>query len=374
MRTRIFGNVASLFVPTAIALLLAGCGASGIGGIRGPSAVLQSAEVDSGSSNAAIIVNALARDNKILRPDGGFDYPTYYQVAQAGFNFIDDQCAVYFDKLFYLQRDRQFAQDVLQAGNQATAAVLTLTRASVITFGVVAAAFGFSSSAADSVAGSFLFQLPPATTYGFVKEMQAAYRRGVKPQDINSPADAYHVMQDYLAICLPPNIEARILERVSNARVVANPGSESNPAPTLTVGDRVSPPEIRKVVETRRIVVINNVKAPLGNPTPRPQPNAEGLNAAERSLAETQIRKWQTALCVDGDTGGPVRDGALGAIHSPTRAALRQYLISKGQKFDTDGHPVEESDTSDASYILTVRDITFLNFMLKPGDNKCPGE
>ena len=315
MRTRIFGNVASLFVPTAIALLLAGCGASGIGGIRGPSAVLQSAEVDSGSSNAAIIVNALARDNKILRPDGGFDYPTYYQVAQAGFNFIDDQCAVYFDKLFYLQRDRQFAQDVLQAGNQATAAVLTLTRASVITFGVVAAAFGFSSSAADSVAGSFLFQLPPATTYGFVKEMQAAYRRGVKPQDINSPADAYHVMQDYLAICLPPNIEARILERVSNARVVANPGSESNPAPTLTVGDRVSPPEIRKVVETRRIVVINNVKAPLGNPTPRPQPNAEGLNAAERSLAETQIRKWQTALCVDGDTGA-AREGWRSRRHS----------------------------------------------------------
>ena len=146
--------------------------------------------------------------------------------------------AIYFDKLFYLQRDRQFAQGLLQGGTQATATILTITRASEITFGVIAAAFGFSSSLVDSVAGSFLFQLPPATTYGFVKDLQTAYRKGVDPKYVTSSSAAYHLMQDYLAICLPPNIEARLVSRVANIQATPQRPSASNPSPGVQVADR----------------------------------------------------------------------------------------------------------------------------------------
>ena len=236
MRSTVHRNV-MIGLASIISISLGGCGASGLGGIRGPSAVLQSTDVLRASGNTKLIIDALARDNNIPT-EGFYTSPLYYDVAIAGFNFIDDQCAAYFDKLFYVQRDRQFSQQVLQAGNAATGAILALTGASTVTFGVVASAFGFSSALVDSVAGSFLFQLPPATTYGFVRELQTAYRSGVKAAEVQSPSAAYHVMQDYLAICLPPNIEARLVERVANTKALPQSPVGSNASPSIRLADR----------------------------------------------------------------------------------------------------------------------------------------
>jgi hypothetical protein len=240
MRSTIHKHV--ILALTLIASVsLGGCGSSGFGGIRGPSAVLQSTDVVLASANTRAIVTALAEDSDISISSLHEDPKLYYGVAFAGFNFIDDQCATYFDKLFFVQRDRQFGQQVLAAGSAAAGTILALTGASTITFGAVASAFGFSSTVVDSVAGSFLFQLPPATTYGFVKELQRAYRQGVNPADVTSAPAAYHAMQDYLAICLPPNIEARLVDRVANVRVTPQAPTGFGTTPSLQVADRLTP-------------------------------------------------------------------------------------------------------------------------------------
>ena len=239
MRSIFHGHV-MLALTLIASVSLGGCGSgpSSFGGIRGPSAVLQSTEVLPASANTKAIVTALAEDNDISISSLHEDPKLYYGVAFAGFNFIDDQCATYFDKLFFVQRDRQFGQQVLAAGSAAAGAILALTGASTITFGAVASAFGFSSTVVDSVAGSFLFQLPPATTYGFVKELQRAYREGVNPAKVTSAPAAYHAMQDYLAICFPPNIEARVVDRVANVKVTPQAPTGFGTTPGLQVGDR----------------------------------------------------------------------------------------------------------------------------------------
>ena len=240
MRSIVHRYVIIALTSAALSTSLSGCGSSGFGGIRGPSAVLQSTDVIPASGNTKLIIDALAHDNGIPT-EGFYTSPLYYDVAMAGFNFIDDQCATYFDKLFFVQRDRQFGQQVLAAGSAAAGAVLALTGASTITFGAVASAFGFSSTVVDSVAGSFLFQLPPATTYGFVKELQTAYRQGVNPKYVQTPAAAYHLMQDYLAICLPPNIEARLVDRVANVKVTPQAPMGFGTTPSLQIADRSAP-------------------------------------------------------------------------------------------------------------------------------------
>ncbi len=315
-------------LSTCLSLGLAACGSSGFGGIRGPSAVLLSSDVISASGNTKLIIDALARDNNIPI-DGFYTSPLYYDVAVAGFNFIDDQCATYFDKLFYLQRDRQFAQDVLQAGSQATAAVLTITRASEITFGVVAAAFGFSSSLTNSVAGSFLFQLPPATTYGFVKELQTAYRSGVNPASITSPSAAYHLMQDYLAICLPPNIEARLVERVANTRAIPQSPTRSNPSPDVIVADRFAP----QVTQPRTAAPVTRQAGPQRTSaavTIKPTRQAPAEAAGWKDVSPSVTIDVPTAQAIQRSLCLP--ESPHGSFNAETELGLKIYLAVANNK------------------------------------------
>jgi hypothetical protein len=316
---------------------------------------MQRAEVETASSDTKVIIDALAADNNIP-VYGVYTSPLYYDVAVAGFNFIDDQCATYFDKLFYLQRDRQFAQGVLQAGSQASAAVLTITRASEITFGVVAAAFGLSSSLADTVAGSFLFQLPPATTYGFVKELQRAYRSGVNPASVTSPSSAYHLMQDYLAICLPPNIEARLIERVANTRALPESPIGGNASPMIQVADRFVVPVIRPVAPVLRPVTpavrpVGNKVTAQASRTPQPQ---ETIVKPSRPTGSAPPEVSQFFLAYDParDTPAYIND-VLQKLCAPAagqgqpgwvakvRALIRIYE-STPQFEDSDAKPVED--------------------------------
>jgi hypothetical protein len=305
------------------AFSLGGCNSANFGGIRGPNPTMQSSEVAPASDNTRMMITALANDNDIhLSPDTLIS-PAYYNIAVAGFNFIDDQCANYFDHLFYVQRDKQLADNIIQAGSQATSAVLTITRASQITLGVVAAAFGLSSSTVDAVAGTFLYQLPPSTTYGLVKEIQRAYRDGVDQTKITTSSAAYHVMQDYLAICLPPNIEARVVERV--ASTVAKPEAPvgSNSAPTVQMGDRTSPATVIKVIATKPIPVVQTTTLIDG-----------GLNDQEsRIMRPVGLAKIQNAFCVEPTS----------KWDSATRAAVVNFFIgvdgnaTKHQYVKTDG-------------------------------------
>jgi hypothetical protein len=126
--------------------------------------------------NQAAIVDALAREIGYDHPEDPASNVNYYEVAKAGFNYVDDQCRSYFDEMFFIDRGRSQIKSGLAAASGTTAAILGVTNASTLTMSVVASAFGFASTATDIVTGTYLYALPPATTEGLVNRLQAKYR------------------------------------------------------------------------------------------------------------------------------------------------------------------------------------------------------
>ena len=111
--------------------------------------VLDAADVERAASHRARILDALVRD-------AGYGDRTvdWYDVTIAGFNYVDDSCSQYFDRLFKLQRKRDAARSAISVIGQTTNAVLAVTGAAQLSMAVVAQAFGLSSSLTDIAAGA----------------------------------------------------------------------------------------------------------------------------------------------------------------------------------------------------------------------------
>lgn len=294
-----------------LCLLLLGC-ESGWDKRKGIPPIIDPSSVESSTSNQLRILNALAQDAG-LTPD----YPYYYyNVTVAGFNYIDDQCNQYFDTLFFLNREKDQLKTGLTAAGATTAAIMAATKASATSIAVVAQAFGLGVVATDVVAGTFLYQVTPATARGFVHQLQSAFRDGAATRYrlINSPAMAYHTIQEYLSLCLPPTIEAKIAEHVANAKVVADPPTAANSASIgLTV---VTPPPITRA--QLQAAIIKNVNAPLPPPIRQPATVApDRLTTFEQHLLPSELATINKVLC-----------GPLGPKGSATREVLHSYLVS----------------------------------------------
>jgi len=287
----------------SLAAILGGCTANPTHRYVGPSPIIDATSVEQSSSRINRIMNALARDT-----GGG----TYYDLTEAGFNYIDDRCMEYFSELFFLNRRREAVKAGFNAFNQTTSAVLAAADASTLSMAVVAQAFGLASSLTDIATGTFLYQLPPATTLTFVRKQQGAYRDGVaaRASQIRTPTAAYRLIQDYLALCLPPVIEANLVEHVADARAapvrggsIANiqidvsTNTTTRPVPTIDPIGRASDP-------------VKPVKPPVAV-----QPNAKG--SYEPRLTRERVTRIQRSLCVSS---------ANGIIDEATRVAVDEFF------------------------------------------------
>jgi hypothetical protein len=276
-------------------LALAGCMTSPAQRFVGISPVLDAASVEQSAGKVERVMAALSRD-----AGGG----SYYDVTEAGFNYVDDRCMEYFSELFYLNRRKDAAKAGLGAFDKTTNAILTATGASALTMGVIAQAFGLASNLADIAAGTYLYQLPPATTLSFVKKLQGAYREAAfaKRGQINSPATAYHVIQDYLSLCLPPVIEAKLVEHVADAAASPARGSSVSNIEIAVDTNRADIPVRREVV-----TIIEKPGTQLTKPAgPRHakearQPNAVG--SWEPKMSRKFVAQVQKSLCVRPNDG-----------------------------------------------------------------------
>jgi hypothetical protein len=355
-------------VVSIVSLGLAGCNELALR--KGPPAVLDGTAVRTAADNRIAITNALALDAS----DGGVfidGTDRYYRIAEAGFNYVDDQCQAYFDSIFFIDRERSQFKSGLAAASATTAAILGVTGASTLSLSVVASAFGFASAATDILAGTYLYSLPPSTTQGLVNRLQTTYRAQAAKfrAEIDSPTAAYHQIQGYLALCLPPRIESEVIRTVNAAGTELTPGSSGSAFSVQSTGaSTTTRPEPAKVV---RVVEIRSPTMPLGNAASggKPPPNNLGVNSVEQSLLPITVKNWQIALCVTDADNKPVRDGRLGGklgdIRSPTRSAIRQFLLSESV-IRTDISP-----NSDDSYILGKREVDILNNELTPDEAKC---
>jgi hypothetical protein len=293
------------------ALGLAACSDTRMG--RGLNPVLDAGSVQQAASNQAAIIDALTTDAG-FSPGGRVDY---YTVSEAGFNYVDDQCNAYFDTLFYLDRTRSQAKSGLAAAGATTAAILGLTNASTMSLSIVAAAFGFASTATDIVAGTYLYALPPATTQGLVVKTQTAFREAaaVNRAKIDSPSAAYYMVQRYLSLCLPPTIEAEVTKQVDAAIAIGLPANRGSLV-TVKTGSSleiVRPAFVGPAPITKEQVV---AVRPAGPSAPVSKPPAVSVKDVQRSY----VRQVQAALCV------PRADRHDGDLNATTILAIKSYL------------------------------------------------
>lgn len=285
--------------------------------VRGIAPVLDAGAVERSSSNRARIMDALTRDAGY--GDSDVDW---YDVTVAGFNYVDDSCALYFDELFKLNRQREAAQSLISVAGQTTNALLAVTGASRLSMAVVAQAFGLGSSLTDIVAGTYLYSLPPATTKKFIAKTMAAYRDGAAKQrgEIQrSPTIAYSFVRGYLDLCLPATIEGQLVEHVGAATAAAR--TEPN---STAVTIEVSSDNSGALREPK------NPTEPLP-PAVRPDPAI----AYEKLVLPTTWARIQRLVCVAEN----------GKIERTTRTAIRQFLAGRGEdrpSIDTTG--VTEAD------------------------------
>lgn len=280
---------------------------------------MNASDVEAASKNRAAILNALSRD-------AGYDGSSHvnmYQLTLAGFNYVDDSCSQYFDRLFKLSRQRDAAKSTLSVVGQASDAILLATGASKLTMAIVAQAFGLASSMTDIAAGTYLYQLPPAPTKKFVETLMAAYKDGVSRQRdmITSPTMAYSYIRGYLNLCLPATIEGELIDHVSSATAVADPGLTGASLRVRVASDRGG-----EVAALEEIARVDRRLPPVNLPPP--------TRYQDLAPATTWAR-IQNYLCLKPD----------GKWGPETRNAVKQFYLGRGEdRADIDRTGVNESD------------------------------
>ncbi|MBB3139098.1 hypothetical protein FHS26_006879 [Rhizobium pisi] len=248
-----------------------------------------------------------------LRADAEYAYggtPNWYDVTLAGYNYVDDRCSIYFDSIFKLNRQREAAKSGISAFGQTTNAILGVTGATQLSMTVVAQAFGLASNLTDVVAGTYLYELPPATTKKFVGELARAYRDGTARQkgSIDSAPAAYGYIRGYLDLCLPATIEGELVEHVGSAVAVANPTTSGSGVDLRIASEGNLPPP-------------RSFERPPSVTAPLPRTHAPKRLTAEDGVSPVAWSKIQTYLCVAPP------DGSLGPS---TRMAVRDFYKGKG--------------------------------------------
>jgi hypothetical protein len=277
----------------ALALVLTGCSSAGFapGGL---SPVMKASDVQRATTDRQRVMAALVADAGFE----GYGAPSWYDVTMAGFNYVDDRCTEYFDGLFKLNRQKDALKSSLSAFGQTTNAILSITGAASLTINVVAQAFGLASSMTDIVAGTYLFQLPPATTLKFVDETLHAYKDGAASANqrglITGPTAAYGYIRGYLNLCLPATIEGKLVDHISGAVAIADGGR--------TGADL----EVRVGSNNRALTLSPQILNPDEQLVLQDRPEGPGgFNPYEKGISIGQWREVQNALCIqpDGDPG-----------------------------------------------------------------------
>ena len=288
----------------------------------GISPVLDVASVQTAASNQIAIINALALDAG-YDPQGNVNY---YDVAQAGFNYVDDQCNAYFDYMFFFDRRRTEIQSGLAAAGATTGAILGLTNASAMSLGIVASAFGFASNATDIVAGTYVFG-HPAETMVLVHRLQTAYRNGAATNRafINSRTSAYYAIQRYLSLCLPPTIEGVIANQI-NATTAVSVSTGEGSLVSVQTGSSLRPLESSRPAQPKGSATVSTRAGPG---------RASGSVAAGPNRSVVPAPGWSKVVdptvTIDVSTANAIQkslclpESLNGSFNSETELGLKIY-------------------------------------------------
>jgi hypothetical protein len=221
-------NLVGMF---AIASVMSGCSdlQDQLMGRYGPTPIPTGAAVEIAAQRQADVVVAMARGAGYAQNPPTFgDRENWYTVIMTGFNVVDDACMSYVDDLWILERRKTRNGALIAATGAATAGIIAANaHPSVITLAILAQAFGLASAYNTAISDSFLYTQNAATLKKLIRKTTEAYRADIAKKvkseteityPLGSPGAAYHHMREYLALCLPPTIQAQIEDLVANAK------------------------------------------------------------------------------------------------------------------------------------------------------------
>jgi hypothetical protein len=230
-------NRACVLVVIAFACVVSGCSKKEIeqriSGRWGPDPAISSSDFNDTLKNQIQVLGYIVQDAGIGKKaaDGipELSAQDWFTVAEWGFNVGRQDCEIYLDNLFRMNREKQRNDSVLAALSTAGIAVLTVTK-SMQAVSIVGAAFGMAVGINDAVLQSYLFTEAPGLVANKVKGLQDAYQDSVEksPSTISNAETAYNVIQNYYRICLPHAIEGALLQAVANT-TPTNAPNQSNP-------------------------------------------------------------------------------------------------------------------------------------------------
>lgn len=223
-----------LACPILIGAAVAGCSSSEelgrrIAGRWGPDPVIRSADAQAAIDQQLHVLDFIIKDAKIPITSPVNDANWFY-VAEWGFNIGRQDCTVYLDDLFRLNREKLRNHDIINAFQVAASGIVTAASPhNAKALSVLAAAFGLTTGLNDAILQSYLFTEAPGLIAVKVKDLQDSYQKTITNKNVNSAATAYNALQNYYNICLPQSIEGVILQKIATSDAVTSPPGTSSP-------------------------------------------------------------------------------------------------------------------------------------------------
>lgn len=216
----------------AVVLLVSGCSEfqDRFLGRYGPNPVPTADVVEIAAQRQSDIVIAMGRGAGFTAAPAFGDRENWYRVILTGFNVVDDACSRYVDDLWILERQKARNGALIAATGAATAGIVAAnSHPSAITLAILAQAFGLVAAYNTAISDTYLYTQNAATIKKLIQKTTEAYRTDLANRVANttdtevsypvaSPGAAYHHMREYLALCLPPTIQAQIENLVANAK------------------------------------------------------------------------------------------------------------------------------------------------------------
>jgi hypothetical protein len=144
----------------------------------------------------------------------------FAEVARWGYNVGRQDCEVYMNVLFKLNREKGRNHSIIAQLAASSAAIVSATASSpATTLSVLAAVFGLVTVVNDAYFETYLFSSAPGLVSKKVHDLQVAYAADqAAPQ---TPAQAYAAIQGYYQICLPDAIEGVFTQTIADGQPVA---------------------------------------------------------------------------------------------------------------------------------------------------------
>ncbi|MBB4121720.1 hypothetical protein [Martelella radicis] len=300
--------ISTVLCCSSVLALCTGCIAGGdFSAARGPSPVLQAGAVKNSTENYQRVLAQLIARAGYSETANAVDW---YEVARAGFGYVDEQCNEYLAALYRIRKNRDATSSQITAFGLSAGNILALVDAGAKAIAITADAFGLAQSVNNNATSALLFAMDPSDIQSLVRGQAGAYRIGVARQRANyqSSNAAMEAVKGYLNICLPVSIEAQVKATLQGTQFQAVTTGTGEPFVGRTQSAQPVP---------EAIGVAPKPDAPVIRPSPSPESAlAPGLeDGRDIKISRGRLKDLQKKLCVkvDGEMGGETRH-ALGSI------------------------------------------------------------